>query len=76
MATFLAYLRASAIQKGLLGGSRPWMVIGGAAWTLRFLRRVARRESKTVFCEELEPGETVVIRHEPPVLRGRRAKRT
>jgi hypothetical protein len=72
MSALLTYLRKNGLHRGLLGGSRPWMIVGGAAWGLRLLQRAAGNEPRVVYCEELKPGETVVIRHEPPPPRRRR----
>jgi hypothetical protein len=75
MEALLAYLRRTGFRRGLLGGSRGWMIAGGAAYAVRVLQRASRNEPVVVYREELEPGETVVIKHEPePPPRGRRRK--
>ena len=48
---------------GLIGGSRLWMVLGGFAATVRLYKKVSGREPKVVYCEELRPGQTLVISH-------------
>ena len=53
----------NGITKGFLGGSRPWLVIGGVAAGWRLLRRIAGSEAVVVFSEELQPGEALVIAH-------------
>ena len=58
------YLRRQAIVRGLVGGSRGWLVLGGVAWGIRLLRRFAStRRLRTVLTEELRPGERLVITH-------------
>ena len=64
MPGFLGYLRRQAIVRGLVGGSRGWLVLGGVAWAIRLLRRFAStRRLRTVLTEELRPGERLVISH-------------
>ena len=60
----LGYLRRQAIRRGILGGSRGWLILGGVAWGLRVLSRVAStRRLRTVLVEELRPGESLHISH-------------
>jgi hypothetical protein len=51
------------VSKGLMGGSRPWLVVGGVALGWQLLRRIAGGESVVVYSEKLEPGDTLVIAH-------------
>jgi hypothetical protein len=63
----LEFLRRNGLRRGLVGGSRSWMVAGGLAYALRALRWVVRRDTEVVFSEELRPGESLVITPiEPP----------
>lgn len=59
----LSRLRRIGFRKGVLGSSRPWMVLWVTATAFRLLRRVTSRKPQTVYCEELKVGETVVIAH-------------
>ncbi len=59
----LRTLTRLAIAKGLLGGSRGWLAVGTAAVSLRAVARLAGKEPKVVYCEDLAPGESLVIRH-------------
>ncbi|WP_419928706.1 hypothetical protein [Candidatus Poriferisocius sp.] len=62
----LGYLRRQAIRRGIMGGSRGWLILGGIAWGLRLLNRVANtRRLRTVLVEELRPGESIHISHLP-----------
>ncbi len=62
----LGYLRRQAIRRGVLGGSRAWLILGGAAWGLRLLTRVAgTRRLRAVLTDELRPGESLLISHLP-----------
>lgn len=62
------------LRKGILEGSRPWLVVGVAAGGVRLLKRLSRREPQVVFSEVLPEGATLVISHgttgEPEVGRG------
>ena len=55
----------NGITKGFLGGSRPWLIVGGIAAGWRVLRKIAGSEPIVVFSEELRPGETFVIANGP-----------
>lgn len=50
-----------------IGGSRAWLTLGVVAGGLRLLRRMAKREADVVYCEELRPGQSMVIQHFPRV---------
>lgn len=50
--------------KGLLGGSSGWTALWAVIFTARMAKKAATREEKVVYTEELQPGETIVIRHE------------
>jgi hypothetical protein len=58
-----------ALRKGVLEGSRPWLVTGIAAITVRAVHRLGRQGPDTVFSEELQAGERVEIRVLPPESR-------
>ena len=77
MSALLTYLRKNALHRGLFGGSRPWMVVGGAAWAIQFAKKAMAKVPETVYEAELEPGQTLVITHEPtPPPRRRRRRRS
>lgn len=64
MTALLRWALRKAWSRGVLEGSRPWLIAGGAALTLRLLRRAATREESVVYHEELRPGESLIIAHE------------
>lgn len=74
-------LRRRAVTAGLLGGSRFWLVAGGAAWMAHWAGRVlGTSEPRPVYTEELGAGERIVIAHLPLTPRAeakaaRRARR-
>ena len=69
----MRFLRRKAISGGVFGGSRTWLVVGGAAWALRSVGRIfGLGEPRPVFTDELRPGERIVILHGPAQRRRRR----
>jgi hypothetical protein len=54
----------NGLRRGVLQGNRPWLVAGGVALSIRVLQRLAGREPKVVYSEELRPGQALVITHE------------
>jgi hypothetical protein len=59
----LRTLTRLGVVRGLLGGNRGWMTLGAVAAGLRALGKLAAKEPKVVFSEQLEPGQTLVITH-------------
>lgn len=58
----------SLVRIGLargIGGSRGWLAVGITAGGLQMVRRALKREPDVVYCEELRPGQSVVVRHFP-----------
>jgi hypothetical protein len=64
--SLLSDVRRRALTKGLFGGSRPWLLLGIAAWTFRGIQWALRPEPKVVYRSRLDVGETIVLRNEPP----------
>ena len=48
-----------------IGGSRAWLALGITAGGLRMVRRALKREPDVVYCEELHPGQSLVVQHFP-----------
>jgi hypothetical protein len=59
----LKRLVRNGFRRGLLGGSRPWLVVGIGALVARFVLRAVRKAPEVVFCEKLPPGEGLLISH-------------
>ena len=57
------FLLRNGIRKGVLGGSRPWLVLAGVGATWKLFQKLAGNDEKVVLSEELKPGETLVIAH-------------
>jgi len=70
-------IRRLAFKKGLIGGSRPWLILGVAAWTIRAVFWALRPDPTVSSRTKLSVGETLLIRHEPapPTRRQRRKSR-
>ena len=62
----MAFLRRKAIFAGVLGGSRKWLVWGGAAWFFHWTARIFGGGEPTArYTQELSAGERVFVVHEP-----------
>ena len=57
----LGLLLRQGFKRGVLGGNRTWLVVGGAALTLRLLKKLSGGEPKVVYSEELKEGQALVI---------------
>ncbi|MCU1396979.1 MAG: hypothetical protein JWN62_88 [Acidimicrobiales bacterium] len=57
-----ALARRNGIYKGVVGGDRKWMVIGGVVWGARLLRKAAGKSEQFVTLEKLEPGQWMSLR--------------
>ena len=72
----IAYARRNGLYKGLLGGDRRWLIIGGALWGGRALRKALGRTETVVTVEKMEPGQWMSLRTiVPPTRKERRAER-
>ncbi|HEX2047183.1 MAG TPA: hypothetical protein VHF27_05430 [Acidimicrobiales bacterium] len=60
----LGFLRRIGLARGI-GGSRGWLAVGLTAGGLQIVRRAVKREPDVVYCEELHPGQSLVIQHFP-----------
>jgi len=58
----LRQLRRASFDRGLLGGSRPWVVVGALLWAARGLRVATRRQRGVVWRGVLAEGETITVR--------------
>lgn len=57
----LGLLLRQGFRRGVLGGNRTWLVVGGAALAVRLVKKLSGSEPETVYSEELKPGEALVI---------------
>ncbi len=60
------------LRRGLLEGSVAWIVIGAAAWVVRY---VTRPEAPLVARENLGLGESLIVTHVPGPETGPRRRR-
>ena len=60
----LKTLRRIGFARGI-GGSRAWLAVGVTAGALQMMRKAIKREPEVVYCEELHPGQSLVIQHFP-----------
>jgi hypothetical protein len=73
----VAYARRAGIYRGLLGGDRRWLIIGGTVIVAGRIRRMLGRQPEIVTIEKLEPGHPLRLEAIAPPSRRerRRAKR-
>lgn len=72
----VSFFLRRGLRRGLMDGSRPWLVLGGVAVGIRLLQKLSGSGPKVVLSERLHPGQTMVIAHERPLeVRGRAARR-
>lgn len=67
----LRLLYRQAQLRGLLGGARGWTMLWGLMFAARMVRRLTRSKPEVVYCEPLEPGQTLVLSmkdREPQIL--------
>jgi hypothetical protein len=57
----LRQLRSAGIQRGVLGGSVPWMATAAVLWGARGIAWAMRRNTGRVWRGSLGDGETLVI---------------
>ncbi len=55
-------LARRGLRKGLVEGSRPWLVVGIVASGVVVLRRLSDQPPERVWTEPLAPGDRVVVR--------------
>jgi hypothetical protein len=68
----IALVRRNGLYKGLLGGDRQWLVIGGVFWGARFLKKSFGKNEEVVTIERMEPGQWMSLRTIPPPTRAER----
>ncbi|HAB58312.1 MAG TPA: hypothetical protein DCE75_09695 [Acidimicrobiaceae bacterium] len=57
-------VRTNALRKGLLGGSRQWLVVFAALRVASWSNKVTKRgEAPIAFRQALQPGQAFVITH-------------
>lgn len=57
-------LLGRAIRRGFLEGNRFWTVVGTLGIAMKVLRKLTRDEPEVAFCEELRPGQALLISHD------------
>ena len=72
LAKLAGRLMATAARRGLLGGSRPWLVVLVLLVGGRVLRRIGGRNGWSLsMSERLEAGDRIEITSLPPLEMGR-----
>jgi hypothetical protein len=63
MTRALSWLLRQGLRRGVFGGERKWLVLGGTALLAQLALRSLRTKPRLVFSEKLRPGERLVITH-------------
>lgn len=66
MARMLSRVARRGLRRGIVDGSRPWLVVGVAAGLLAVARRLTEERPEVVAREVLHPGDTVIVRAHAP----------
>lgn len=67
-----AYIRSQGLRKGLMGGNRSWLIVGGTFWGVRVLRQAMGRSERVVATEILKPGQVLRLEALAPLSRSQR----
>lgn len=65
MGALLRLLMRQGLHRGLLGGSRAWVIIGGIGVLGHLARKGLTRDEDILWSGEVAPGQVVTVRHEP-----------
>lgn len=57
-----ALMRRNGLYKGLIGGDRRWLVVGGTLWGLRTLRKALGKNEEIIAVEKMKPGQWMSLR--------------
>jgi hypothetical protein len=55
------------LDRGIIGGSDAWLVVGAMALLARLGKRAMRREPQVLYYQKLIRGDGVIISHEDPL---------
>jgi hypothetical protein len=67
-------IRRNAVYKGLLGGSKGWLAIGGVLWSKSFLKKTFGKNEEFLTVEKLTKGQFLRIDAVKPPSRRQRKK--
>ena len=59
----MVFIWRTAVQKGLFGNSRFWMLVFGVMGAQKLMKRLAGNVPQTVYSEQLKPGQSLIITH-------------
>jgi hypothetical protein len=69
VASVLRTVSRRGFRRGLLGGSRTWLILGISAAGLRVMTRLFSDKPEVVYSAKLHPGEVLRITALPPESR-------
>jgi hypothetical protein len=69
-------IRRNAMYKGLLGGHKGWLAVGGVVWSKSFLKKTFGKNEEILTTEKLTKGQFLRIDAVKPPSRRQRRKAT
>ena len=66
MGGLLSWAVRKGLRRGVLGGERPWLVLGAVALLAQLALKVLNKQPEVVFSEKLAKGEQLIITHRDP----------
>jgi hypothetical protein len=67
-------IRRNALYKGLLGGSKGWLALGGIVWSRSFLKKTFGKSEELLTVEKLTKGQVLRIDAIKPLSRRQRKR--
>lgn len=67
--------RSVGLQRGVVGGSMPWVIVAAVLWGAKAVQWARRREEQVVYRTVLSPGESLEIVHSTDSPASRRRSR-
>ena len=71
----LKQVRRATIDRGVLGGSTWWLLLGALLWGVRAIRIATRRDTGVLWRGGLPDGETLMVSATQSVSGSRRRRR-
>ncbi|MDX6231243.1 MAG: hypothetical protein QOH68_194 [Nocardioidaceae bacterium] len=56
-------LQREGVRRGVMGTSRAWTIIAVVSFLMRQARKLGSKQPQVVHCQELKPGESIIITH-------------
>ncbi len=61
--TLIQRASSRGFDRGFMGGSGLWSIVGAVSSAIRFIQWMDRRDQRKVVIDDLKPGDTLMIEH-------------